>query len=76
MEKHILNDSELEAVTGGRGIKPCPYQKRRPDSDCGADGLNCPEYSCEIVPRRTITHYCGNNKLVSWQELLPGNVDL
>ena len=76
MEKHILNDSELEAVTGGRGIKPCPDQKRRPDSDCGADGLNCPEYSCEIVPRKTITHYCGNNKLVSWQELLPGNVDL
>ena len=76
MEKHLLNDNELKAVTGGKGIKACPYEKNRPDSGCGANGLNCPEYSFEIVPRKTITHYCGNNKLVSWQELLPGSIDL
>ena len=75
MEKYLLNGDELEAVTGGKAIKPCPYQKEYPNSDCGENGLNCPEYSCEIVPRKTITHYCGNNRLVSWQELLPGSTD-
>ena len=74
MGKHLLDDDELEAVTGGRAITPCPYQMKHPGSACN-DELKCPDISYDINGY-TITYYCARDPLVSWQELLPGKSDL